>query len=120
LQQVLEKEVLDEDLLLIRHDREFLKISFYASLQPGTNKISVIIAVIRESHDTGLHSLKNEKFPGNTNKSMFHDYLDNSLAPAWISDEDGRALFMNRLALHIWHLDEHYRSNTRMSYFPNI
>lgn len=119
LQQVLEKEVFDEDILLIRHDREIFKLSFYAYWQPGTNKISSIIAVIRESHkNIGFRSRKDEELPGSRDESMFRAYLDNTLAPAWIADEDGRTLFMNRLALNIWHLDESYRFKHAYELFP--
>ena len=52
------------------------------------------------------------------NESVFYSYFENSLAPAWISDEDGYAIFMNKLAQQIWHLDENYRYKHAYELFP--
>jgi PAS domain S-box-containing protein len=50
--------------------------------------------------------------------SIFHAYLQHSLAPAWISDEDGHMFFINDLARAIWRLDEDYQSKHVYELFP--
>jgi PAS domain S-box-containing protein len=62
--------------------------------------------------------LKEEERAETVNESIFHSYLDNSLAPGWITDEDGHALFMNKLARQIWRLDETYRYKHVCELFP--
>lgn len=42
-------------------------------------------------------------------ESIFHAFVNNSLAPGWIVDEDGYVWFMNKLARQIWHIDENYQ-----------
>jgi PAS domain S-box-containing protein len=51
-------------------------------------------------------------------ESIFHSYVDNSLAAGWIADEDGHLLFMNKLARQIWHIDENYRLKHMYELFP--
>lgn len=51
-------------------------------------------------------------------ESLFCSYLDNSLAPAWIYDEDGYAIFMNKLAKQIWRIDETYHYKHMNELFP--
>ncbi|OQP46417.1 PAS domain-containing sensor histidine kinase [Niastella populi] len=114
LQQVAEKGMVDEDILLIRPDGEILKLSCYAYKLPGTEQLSVIVAMIHEPQGQNDAGRPKEK----VDESIFYSFLDNSLAPAWIADEDGYVLFMNKIALHIWHLDETYRFKRAHELFP--
>lgn len=52
------------------------------------------------------------------NLSVFHSYLNSSLAPAWIFNEDGNAVFINEVARKIWKLDETYRFKNIYELFP--
>lgn len=69
-------------------------------------------------NQVGTVQLKEEEYKGSVNESIFYSYLDNSLAPAWITDENGHALFMNKLARQIWRLDETYKNKHVYELFP--
>jgi len=57
--------------------------------------------------------------PNLTNyESIFHSYVDNSLAPGWIADEAGYVWFMNKQAREIWHIDENYLLKHVLQLFP--
>lgn len=101
LQQVAEKGAYEEDMLLTRPNGEFLKLSCYAHKLPETGRISALVVVIRELEEQVNDNLQKE--------SIFHSYLENSLSPSWICDEDGTTLFMNKTARDVWGLDNGYR-----------
>jgi len=114
LQQVVEKGVLEEDILLTRPDGKLLQLSCYVHKLPETNKVSAIVVIIQDLQ-------KQIKWAGptkNHNESIYSSYLENSLAPAWITDEDGYALFMNDRARQIWKLDKDYRFKHTNELFP--
>lgn len=58
-------------------------------------------------------------FPNLLNgESIFHSYMDNSLAPGWIADESGYVWFMNKQAREIWHIDDSYQLKHVHQLFP--
>lgn len=67
---------------------------------------------------TDITSQKAAETRAQENESIFHSYLNNSLAPAWIADEDGYVLFLNDLGRHIWKIGENYRFKHVYDLFP--
>ncbi len=119
LQHIIANGGYEEDILLVRPGGEILKLSYYTHKLPGTEKLSAIVVVIRDlQNQIDQTQFKETECNGNLNESIYYSYLDNSLAPAWISDEEGHALFMNKLARQIWHLDETYRFKHAYELFP--
>lgn len=51
-------------------------------------------------------------------ESIYSSYLENSLAPAWIIDEDGHVLFINERARRIWNIDQWYKHKNIFELFP--
>ena len=51
-------------------------------------------------------------------ESIFHAFVNNSLAAGWITDESGCLWFINKLAREIWHIDENYQLKHGYSVFP--
>lgn len=114
LHQMLENGTLEEDILLTRPDGKLLQLSCYMHKLPGTDRLSAIVVIIQ-----GLQKqIQRDDLPGIFNESLYFSYLENSLAPAWISDEDGHALFINDLARQIWKLDDTYRFKHLYELFP--
>lgn len=119
LQHIIANGSYEEDILLVRPGGEILKLSCYTHKLPGTEKLSAIVVVIHDlQHQIQKAQSKKTECNANLDESVYYSYLDNSLAPAWIADEDGQVLFMNKLARQIWHLDETYRFKHAYELFP--
>lgn len=114
IQQVVEKGCMEEEILLTHPDGKLLQLSCYVHKLPETDKLSAIVVIIQD-----LQKQIKRTFPNKIhNESIYSSYLENSLAPAWISDEDGYALFMNDMARQIWKLDKNYRFRHAYELFP--
>jgi PAS domain S-box-containing protein len=114
IQQALKNGFLEEDMFLIRSDGKLLQLTCHVHKIPGTNMLSAVIVIIQD-----LQKQVNRNFPKTSNnESIYSSFLENSLAPAWITDEDGFVLFVNERARQIWKLDNNYRFKHTYDLFP--
>jgi PAS domain S-box-containing protein len=109
LQQLVNKGDSEENILFILPEGKILKLSCYTNKLAVINNLSSVIVVIHEVQNQ-IHAAHGKTgFEEKVNESVLYAFLDNSLGLAWIAEEDGHLLFINKFARQIWGLDDTYR-----------
>ena len=114
IQQVIEKGFWEEEILLNSPNGKTLQLACHFHKFPDTNRLSAIVVIIQDLQKQLKQPLPDLKH----NESIYFSYLENSLAPAWITDEEGSTLFMNDQARRIWNINDAYRFKNVSELFP--
>jgi PAS domain S-box-containing protein len=114
IQHVIKNGFLEEEILLHHPNGKTLQLACYAHKLPDTNRLSAIVVIIQDLEKQLRRTLSDT----DNYTSIYFSYLENSLAPAWITDEDGSTLFMNVQARRIWNIHKEYRFKNVSELFP--
>lgn len=114
IQRVIENGFLEEEIHLIRPSGKVLQVSCYVHKFPETDQLSAIVVIIQDLKK----QIGGNAAAINPYEFIYSSYLENSLAPAWVTDEDGYTVFMNDRARKIWGIDECYRFKNIYELFP--
>lgn len=114
IHHIIETGVLEEEILLSHPSGKMLQLACYVHKLPDTNRPSAIVVIIQCLQKQIKRTLSNT----NDCESIYFSYLENSLAPAWVTDEEGSTLFMNRQARRIWRIHKNYRLKNVYELFP--
>src|SRR5574338_163055 len=114
IQHAIKNGFLEEEIMLHHPNGKTLQLACYAHKLPDTNRLSAIVVIIQDVEK----QLRRTLFNANNCASIYFYYLENSLAPAWITDEDGSIVFMNVRARRIWNIHKAYRFKNVSELFP--
>lgn len=114
INDLIESGLGQEEILFSHAEGDLLQLSCYVHTLPGTKKISAIVVILQDLQKQLNRSAAN----ANQYESIYFSYLENSLAPAWITDDEGYTLFMNERARQIWNIGNDYKLKNVSELFP--
>lgn len=110
LERLIIKKSLDEHIVVTAPSGRTALLSCYLHKVPEMKPLSAVVIIIRELEEY-LHNARGREV-------MFRSFLNNTFSPAWISDEDGKLIYINQQARDLWKISDDYQYRNIHDLFP--
>jgi PAS domain S-box-containing protein len=110
LERLIVKKSLDEHIVVTGPSGKTALLSCYLHKVPEMKPLSAVVIIIRELAEY-LHDARGREV-------MFRSFLNTSSNPGWISDEDGKIIYINQEARELWKISDDYQYKNVADLFP--
>jgi len=110
LERLIRKKSLDEHIVVSGPAGKLGLLSCYLHKVPEMKPLSAVVIIIRELTEY-LHDARGREV-------MFRSFLNNSSNPSWISDEDGKIIYMNPAARNLLAISDDYQYKSLHDLLP--
>lgn len=110
LERLITKKSLDEHIVVTGPAGKTALLSCYLHKVPEMKPLSAVVIIIRELTEY-LHDARGREV-------MFRSFLNTSSNPGWISDEDGKMIYINQQAREMWNISDDYQYKSVHDLFP--
>jgi PAS domain S-box-containing protein len=110
LERLIIKKSLDEHIVVTAPSGKTALLSCYLHKVPEMKPLSAVVIIIRDLAEY-LQDARGREV-------MFRSFLNTSSSPAWISDEDGKLVYINQQARDMWKVGDDYRYKNLHDLFP--
>jgi PAS domain S-box-containing protein len=110
LERLIVKKSLDEHIVVTGPAGKSALLSCYLHKVPEMKPLSAVVIIIRELTEY-LHDARGREV-------MFRSFLNTSSNAGWISDEDGKMIYINQQARELWKISDDYQYKSVHDLFP--
>jgi PAS domain S-box-containing protein len=110
LERLIRKKSLDEHIVVTGPAGKTALLSCYLHKVPEMKPLSAVVIIIRELTEY-LHDARGREV-------MFRSFLNTSASPGWISDEDGKMIYINQAARDHYNISDEYQYKSVHDLFP--
>jgi PAS domain S-box-containing protein len=110
LERLIIKKSLDEHIVVTGPAGKSALLSCYLHKVPEMKPLSAVVIIIRDLTEY-LHDARGREV-------MFRSFLNTSSNPCWISDEDGKMIYINQQARDLWNISDDYQYRSVHDLFP--
>lgn len=110
LERLIIQKSLDEHIVVTGPSGKTALLSCYLHKVPEMKPLSAVVIIIRELSEY-LHDARGREV-------MFRSFLNTSSNPGWISDEDGKMIYINQEARDLWKINDDYQYKSVHDIFP--
>lgn len=110
LERLIIKKSLDEHIVVTTPSGKTALLSCYLHKVPEMKPLSAVVIIIRDLAEY-LQDARGREV-------MFRSFLNTSSNPGWISDEDGKLIYINQRARELWKVSDDYQYKSLHDLFP--
>jgi PAS domain S-box-containing protein len=110
LERLIRKKSLDEHIVVTGPAGKTALLSCYLHKVPEMKPLSAVVIIIRE--------LAEYLQDASGREVMFRSFLNTSSSPGWISDEDGKMIYINQAARDLYRISDDYQYKSVHDLFP--